>query len=1199
MQPAQGRVRRVKDVAARLLHVRPGEGSLVLWTFALSLLIGIPRVFTFTCANTLFLRNHSAGDLPYVYMATALLIPALGVINLRVQKTHSAEATLTSSLWIIIVALLGLQIWLASGVSEGATGFIALLWYQAEVSLTGLAYWGVLNAVFTANQGKRLFALVGTGEMLSSILGGLIAPHFVERWGLLSLLWCSTAGAAGALAVLLRIRRQYGGRFQPEVAESDVDGGDRQSPRELLRLSYVRRILAVYAVPGFCMYYLVDNLWMAHVQRRYTSEADLAAFYSGFMAAIGAATLLFRLVLSSRILARVGVRGGLLLPPLVLVGLLGTLYGYEQAGATAAALWIAVALKLSERVSTATIHFPAYNMLYQPLGPEQKVRVLSLVETLVGPLVGLVTSVGLLAANRIWEVSPTGLAGLALIAGPLYLAAAYLAGTGYRTALAKALSAGSLSFERMQWTDASSVAVLAEALHGNSAREVAYCTRLLARVEHPAAGGLLLKSLGHDDPSVRAAAYASIEAQARPEHARAVVDALEAEQSDELRAAGLGAIAATDPAAGEARLAELIGAIDPATASVRAAAISAALRYGDEGLKALGQRALEELCHSSSADDRVQGAAVLGAVSSGELAHFLGALLADDDADVCRAACSAVAGHEDPGLWLQLVDNLQRPGVRAVACRVLLDGATGALDALRQAHAMEGQDASLRTELVRLAAMSPNRDAIPFLVAVLDEPEVQQVSIALRGLIALGYHPDDDMRLREMLDQCLARLQEVRALVAATDAGPDSVFLHAALAEEARQLQTRGLRLAALCHPGHGIERVIDILDSDLSRHNDLAAELLDSAVEGADRRWVTILLEPLPTPATPDHSNIRLQVATLLTAGPHGHTRWTWACIQDAAARLGLLKADMRLSATAMRTEPEKMGTLHKVYWLKNADLFRLTASDRLLDFADGLKAGRFSSGTQIFAAGDTCTELFVVVSGTVRVEVAEGEPVLLGRGDVFGELAALVPVPRSAVVRVEDDAVLLEIFADDLLAFMETDGEVVGGVIRVLADRLRSIGGVRESAPPASGLKQVDASASLTQLQRVVAFRSTSLFSGVEEGIVHSLASGATERHLRPGEFLFLAGEPGDRMFLVHRGTLRVQRDGHRLAEVSDGGIIGELAVLTPEVRSADVVAIDHVHVLGVRRRAVEELMSKYPSFARSIVVELVRRLRSGLQH
>jgi CRP-like cAMP-binding protein len=83
---------------------------------------------------------------------------------------------------------------------------------------------------------------------------------------------------------------------------------------------------------------------------------------------------------------------------------------------------------------------------------------------------------------------------------------------------------------------------------------------------------------------------------------------------------------------------------------------------------------------------------------------------------------------------------------------------------------------------------------------------------------------------------------------------------------------------------------------------------------------------------------------------------------------------------------------------------------------------------------------------------------------------------------------------------------------------------------------------------------------------------------------------------MYLVHRGTLKVQRGGHTLAEVSDGGIIGELAVLTPDVRSADVVAVDHAHVLGVRRRAVEELMSKYPSFARSIVVELVRRLRSG---
>ena len=102
--------------------------------------------------------------------------------------------------------------------------------------------------------------------------------------------------------------------------------------------------------------------------------------------------------------------------------------------------------------------------------------------------------------------------------------------------------------------------------------------------------------------------------------------------------------------------------------------------------------------------------------------------------------------------------------------------------------------------------------------------------------------------------------------------------------------------------------------------------------------------------------------------------------------------------------------------------------------------------------------------------------------------------------------------------------------------------------------------------------------------------------ETRLAPGQYLFKSGEAGDSMYLVHRGTLKIMRSGHVIAELGEGSIVGELAVLAPELRSADAVAADNTHLLGVSQRTVEQLMSTYPSFGRAVVVELVRRLHAG---
>ena len=56
-------------------------------------------------------------------------------------------------------------------------------------------------------QSKRLYGLIGSGEVLATILGGLVAAAVVRQIGTLNLLLITAAGLAGALGLLLALKQ--------------------------------------------------------------------------------------------------------------------------------------------------------------------------------------------------------------------------------------------------------------------------------------------------------------------------------------------------------------------------------------------------------------------------------------------------------------------------------------------------------------------------------------------------------------------------------------------------------------------------------------------------------------------------------------------------------------------------------------------------------------------------------------------------------------------------------------------------------------------------------------------------------------------------------------------------------------------------------------------------------------------------------
>ena len=97
--------------------------------------------------------------------------------------------------------------------------------------------------------------------------------------------------------------------------------------------------------------------------------------------------------------------------------------------------------------------------------------------------------------------------------------------------------------------------------------------------------------------------------------------------------------------------------------------------------------------------------------------------------------------------------------------------------------------------------------------------------------------------------------------------------------------------------------------------------------------------------------------------------------------------------------------------------------------------------AGDMVFRQGDTSTALYVVLTGSVELS-RDGRPFRTMReGEYFGEMAMLLDAPRTMTATVaEPDTVLVTISQENFATVLRENPDIVFGILRELADRLRA---------------------------------------------------------------------------------------------------------------------------------------------------------------
>lgn len=124
--------------------------------------------------------------------------------------------------------------------------------------------------------------------------------------------------------------------------------------------------------------------------------------------------------------------------------------------------------------------------------------------------------------------------------------------------------------------------------------------------------------------------------------------------------------------------------------------------------------------------------------------------------------------------------------------------------------------------------------------------------------------------------------------------------------------------------------------------------------------------------------------------------------------------------------------------------------------------------------------------------------------------------------------------------------------------------------------------------------ALRSSRLFADLPAGVLLDLSGRLQRRSFKAGERLMQQGERGDCMMLLQSGRasahLRNAAGGtERIGTFEAGDIVGEMALLTSEPRSADVIADVDTDVLVIAEQEYDALAHRHPQLC-SVLTEIV---------
>jgi AAA family ATP:ADP antiporter len=202
-------------------------------------------------------------------------------------------------------------------------GVAFFLWVGLFNVILIAQFWAFANDVYTEQQGKRLFAIVGIGSSLGAIVGAKVAGWIFEPVGPYAMMLLA-ASILGVCMILMNwIHRRESNSRQKQARQAQQPVGTAGGFRLVLSDRYLFLIAILVLLSNLVNTtgeFILGKTVAQHAAGLADSKAYIGEFYAGFffwVNVIGAALQMF---LVSRVMKYIGIGFSLLILPLIALG---------------------------------------------------------------------------------------------------------------------------------------------------------------------------------------------------------------------------------------------------------------------------------------------------------------------------------------------------------------------------------------------------------------------------------------------------------------------------------------------------------------------------------------------------------------------------------------------------------------------------------------------------------------------------------------------------------------------------------------------------------------------------------------------------------------------------------------------------------------------------------------------------------------
>jgi CRP-like cAMP-binding protein len=222
---------------------------------------------------------------------------------------------------------------------------------------------------------------------------------------------------------------------------------------------------------------------------------------------------------------------------------------------------------------------------------------------------------------------------------------------------------------------------------------------------------------------------------------------------------------------------------------------------------------------------------------------------------------------------------------------------------------------------------------------------------------------------------------------------------------------------------------------------------------------------------------------------------------------------------------------------------------------------------------------KMYLLLDGEVDL-VARGKVIgTLGKGQIFGEMASIAHLPRSATAVAKTGCKVIALDDEQFRRGLRKKPAFALMLMSIMIGRLR---------------ETIARLAEQTTLRGDAVVKESVVFDAERLAELAEGLSADVPVYFDRGKTIVEEGQPGLRMYAVIAGRVAVSIGGSVVERLGPGGVFGELALIGQTPRMASVVAETDCQLLPVSRTAFLLVVKTNAEFAASLLGALAARLR-----